>query len=193
MWLLSLQDLVKKHQDQPCSKFWALESGSYDIMMLVPGAVPLERPPFSVLNSAPEHIFTNDKKKKKSREHHHFTVFAALETIIFKISLPLTPSVATHGPFTEASWTQNVCSVLWVYSWPECQQYASYKSAQETPISCLSLLRSSTFARSSMLWSPAFSCSTRSKAPIFHFAVAHTYQNLGRGPPHPDASLQISD
>ena len=55
---------------------------------------------------------------------------------------------------------------------------------QRPPISCLSLLRSSSFARLSMLWSPAISCSTCSKAPIFHFAVAQTYMyhNLGQGP-----------
>ena len=121
------------------------------------------------------------------QEHHHFTVFAALETIIFKMSVPVSPSIITHGPrpIYWGSWKQNVSSALRVYSWPACQPYASYKSAperQRPPISCLSLLRSSTFARLSMLWSPAISCSTCSKAPIFHFAVAQTYHNLGQGP-----------
>ena len=125
---------------------------------------------------------------KNPQEHHHFTVFAALETIIFKIYVQsVSPSIATHGPrpIYWGSWKQNVSSALRVYSWPACQPYASYKSAperQRPPISCLSLLRSSTFARLSMLWSPAISCSTCSKAPIFHFAVAQTYHNLGQGP-----------
>ena len=124
---------------------------------------------------------------KNPQEHHHFTVFAALETIILKMYVPVSPSIATHGPqpIYWGSWKQNVSSALRVYSWPACQPYASYKSApeqQRPPISCLSLLRSSTFARLSMLWSPAISCSTCSKAPIFHFAVAQTYHNLGQGP-----------
>ena len=124
---------------------------------------------------------------KTPQEHHHFTVFAALETIIFKIYVPVSPSIATHGPrpIYWGSWKKNVSSALRVYSWPACQPYASYKSAperQRPPISCLSLLRSSTFACLSMLWSPAISCSTCSKAPIFHFAVAQTYHNLGQGP-----------
>ena len=124
---------------------------------------------------------------KNPQEHHHFTVCAALETIIFKIYVPVSPSITTYGPrpIYWGSWKQNVSSALRVYSWPACQPYASYKSAperQRSPISCLSLLRSSTFARLSMLWSPAISCSTCSKAPIFHFAVAQTYHNLGQGP-----------
>ena len=124
---------------------------------------------------------------KNPQEHHHFTVFAALETIIFKSYVPVSPSIATRGPqpIYWGSWKQNVSSALRVYSWPARQPYASYKSAperQRPPISCLSLLRSSTFARLSMLWSPAISCSTCSKAPIFHFAVAQTYHNLGQGP-----------
>ena len=104
-----------------------------------------------------------------------------------KMYVPVSPSIATHGPrpIYWGSWKQNVSSALRVYSWPACQPYASYKSAperQRPPISCLSLLRSSTFARLSMLWSPAISCSTCSKAPIFHFAVEQTYHNLGQGP-----------
>ena len=85
---------------------------------------------------------------KNPQEHHHFTVFAALKTIIFKIYVPVSPSIATHGPrpIYWGSWKQNVSSALRVYSWPACQPYASYKSAperQRPPISCLSLLRSS--------------------------------------------------
>ena len=65
---------------------------------------------------------------------------------------------------------------------------------QRPPISCLSLLRSSTFACLSMLWSPAISCSTCSKAPIFHFAVAQTYMyhNLGQGPSPSTSNLMLA-
>ena len=65
---------------------------------------------------------------------------------------------------------------------------------QRPPISCLSLLRSSTFACLSMLWSPAISCSTCSKAPIFHFAVAQTYMyhNLGQGPSPSTSTLMLA-
>ena len=65
---------------------------------------------------------------------------------------------------------------------------------QRPPISCLSLLRSSTFACLSMLWSPAISCSTCSKAPIFHFAVAQTYMyhNLGQGPSPSTSTLILA-
>ena len=34
---------------------------------------------------------------KNPQEHHNFTVFAALETIIFKIYVPVSPSIATRA------------------------------------------------------------------------------------------------
>ena len=181
---------MKKHQDQPSSKFWALESGDMTayILMLVlgggrKGAVPLERPSFSVLNFCSRAYFHFIMTTtKKSLETSPFYCFCRSGDHHFQNFCTCKPFHRHPRPIYWVSWTQNVSSTLRVYSWSECQPYASYKSAPETPISCLSLLQSSTFARLSMLWSPAISCSTCSKAPIFHFAVTQTYHNLGQGP-----------
>ena len=43
------------------------------------------------------------KKKKIPRNISILPFFAALETIIFKISVPVSPSIATQGPFTEGA------------------------------------------------------------------------------------------
>ena len=100
---------MKKRQDQPCSKFWALESGScdsihYDASPGGGGGGCASRKtliffPKFLLQS----IFSLMTTTKNPQEHHHFTVFAALETIIFKMSVPVSPSIATHGPFTEGA------------------------------------------------------------------------------------------
>ena len=104
------------------------------------------------------------------------------------MSLPVSPSITTHSPFTGGAEHKTFVQ----HSGFTAGQNASYthptNQFQRPPISCLSLLRSSTFARLSMLWSPAISCSTCSKAPIFHFAVAETYRNLGQGVPPPPPS-----
>ena len=127
-------------------------------------------------------IFSLMTTTKNPQEHHHFTVFAALETIIFKMSVPVSPSIATHGPFTEGAEHKMFLQHSGFTAGQSASHTLPTNQLQRPPNSCLSLLRSSTFARLSMLWSPAISCSTCSKAPIFHFAVAQTYHNLDQGP-----------
>ena len=173
------------------------------IMMLVlgggEGAVPLERPSFFVLNFCSRAYL--HLKKKNPQEYQHFTVFAALETIIFKISVPVSPSIATQGPFTEGAEHKMFLQHSGFTACQSASHTLPTNPLQRPPISCLSLLRSSTFACLSMLWSPAISCSTCSKLQSPHFSLCcgtdlHVPQFGPRSLPlhlHPDASLQILD
>ena len=137
-----------------------------------PKFVPCERPPFQPQISAPEHIiFTNDKNILlrsitiwhfcSSGDHHFQNLF------LFK------PFIAAHGRLTAAS--PNAKQRPRVSGWPECQPDTSYKSVPETPTITLELAPEPRIFTLEPLRSP----------PIFHFAVAHTYQNLGRVPPPP--------
>ena len=140
------------------------------------GYVPRERPPFSALN------FRSQITKKSVTEHHHFTFFggfAVPETVIFKISLISTRS---SPPTAGSARLRSAAPRVSVRSGD------SHFHAQNG---------------SSSFRSPAFSCSKRLKLvpephiftldrelvpeplPIFHFAAAHTYQNLGWVPPPP--------
>ena len=70
-------------------------------------------PPFSALNFRSRGISFSQITNKSAPEHQNFRSFAAPETIIFKISLPSSRSVAAHGRFTA------VRPALWGYSRPE--------------------------------------------------------------------------
>ena len=159
----------------------ALPGGGHCPYMCICRYVLLERPHIFIPKFPLQSIsFSQIAKKNPLRSMAISTVFAAPETIISKISLHSSRSVAAHSrgllqlqPFAAAP----RCD-----SRPECQPDASYKSAPETPIS-----------RSSPLQSPAFSRSSRSGAPVFHFAVAHTDQNVGRvPPPPPETAIRLS-
>ena len=113
---------------------------------------------------------------KSAPEHHHFRVFAAPETIIFKISLPSSRSVAAHGRFTAAS--------------PNAKRSAMRPAGlQPARVPARRVLQVSSR-------DPQFHARARSRAPHFHaraapetgaphfpLSVAHTYQNVGREPP----------
>ena len=120
---------------------------------------------------------------KKSPETSPFYSFCRSGDHHFQNLYTCKPFHRHPRPIYWRSWTQNVSLALYGFT---AGQSASHtlptNQLQRPPISCLSLLQSSTFARLSMLWSPAISCSTCSKAPIFHFAVTQTYHNLGQGP-----------
>ena len=108
-------------------------------------------------------------------EHHHFKVFAAPETIIFKTSfLQAVPSPPAAGLLRPAQ-TQSVWPAPRGYSRPECQPDASYKLAPEAPISS-----------SSPLQSPAFSRSSRSRAPDFSLCRGTYLLRCGQVPRPPD-------
>ena len=87
--------------------------------------------PFSDLNFRSRAYNLLQMSSKSAPEPHHFTVFAAPETIIFKMYLPSFPSPPTAGLLRQAQ-TQSVCAAPRGYSRLECQPYASYKSAPET-------------------------------------------------------------
>ena len=95
--------------------------------------VPHERPPFSALIAALEHIiFTNDKTKS-ALEHHHFPFFAAPENIIFKISLPSSCSLQLVAGLLQPARTQSVRAAPRGYSQPECQPDTSCKVSSGDP------------------------------------------------------------
>ena len=104
---------------------------------------------------------------KSAPEHHHFTVFAAPETIIFKISSPKSRSVAARRRLTAGR--PNEREAFWQRPGVTAGQRASQ-----------------TRRTINQLRRPAFHAQARSRAPhfharaapeppppIFHFAVAH--------------------
>ena len=135
-----------------------------------------ERPPFSVLNSLLKHIiFTNDKIYS-APEHHHFTFLPFRRPSFSKFLYVQAIHRCERKAFGQRPG---------VSSRPECQPDVSYTtvSSEDPPLS-----------RSSSLWSPrSFTLELAPEPPpppIFHFAVAHTYQTLGWvPPPPPDAAL----
>ena len=180
---------MKKRQDQPCSKFWALESGScdsihYDASPGGGGGGCASRKtliffPKFLLQS----IFSLMTTTKKSPGTSPFYSFCRSGDHHFQnVCTCIKPFHRHPRPIYWGSWTQNVSSALRFTAGQSASHTLPTNQLQRPPNSCLSLLWSSTFARLSMLWSPAISCSTCSKAPIFHFAVAQTYHNLDQGP-----------
>ena len=154
------------------------------------GYVPRERPPFSALNfrSGAYHFHKFPKNLFRSITNLHFLVdFAVPETIFFKISLISTRS---SPPTARSARTQSV---------RQCPGLARRVLAvPEIPIFTLKTDQARSGAPhfqaqygSSSFRSPAFSRSTGNSLPIFHFAAAHTYQNLGwvLPPPPPPGSL----
>ena len=147
--------------------------------------------------SVPEHsIFTNYPKNPfRSITILHFLAdFAVPETIIFKISLISTRS---SPPTAGSSRTQSVRQRRWL---------AAGQSASQTRPGSSGDSHFHAQNGSSSFRSPAFSSAKRLKlvpepriftlhrelvpepGPIFHFAAAHTYQNLGWVPPPPPGS-----
>ena len=81
--------------------------------------------------------------------------------------LQAVPSPPTAGLLRQAR-TQSVRPAPLQPARVPVRRVQTYRSAPETPFHARARLRSPTFPRS-----------TRSRAPILHFAVAHTYQNVG--------------
>ena len=164
--------------------------GGTSICMYI-GYVPRERPPFSALNfhSGAYHFHKLPKSPFQSITILHILVdFAVPETIIFKMSLISTRS---SPPTAGSARTQSV--------WQRCELAA----VPEIRIFTLKMDQARSGAPhfhaqngSSSFRSPAFSSSEWLKLvpephiftldrelvpeplPIFHFAAAHTYQNL---------------
>ena len=134
--------------------------------------------------------------KKSGPEHHHFTFFAVPETIIFKISLISTRS---PSPTAGSARTQSVRQRPGLAAGQSASQKMRISGTARTAVPEIRIFTLKTAqARSgapqfhaqngsSSFWSPAFSRSTvelvPEPGPIFHFAAAHTYQNLGWVPP----------
>ena len=111
--------------------------------------------------------------KKSASGHHHFRVFAAPETI-FKMSLPSSRSVAAHSRFIAAFGQRSGLA----YSRPECQTDCETHPTSQVPRPPIS-------HSSPLHQSPAFSCSSHSGAPIFHFAVHIPTKMWAECPPPP--------
>ena len=153
-------------------------------MHIIIGYVPRERPPFSALNfrSGAYHFHKLPQKKKTFRSitilhfwqicrsgDHHFRFF------FFFFFLNFNPFIASHGRLS-----------------PNAKRAAAPRVSGRSGDSHFYAQNGSSSFRS-----PAFSCSKRLKLvpeshiftldrelvpeplPIFHFAAAHTYQNLG--------------
>ena len=139
--------------------------------MCILGMCHFETRIFSPKFSLQSIITLTNKIKKSAPEHHHFRVFAAPETIIFTAVYCGQPEREAFGQRPGVAAGQSV------------SQTRPTSQIHKPPIS-----------RSSPLQSPAFSRSSRSGAPVFHFAVAHTYQTVSRvpsPPPPPRHSRQL--
>ena len=174
------------------SQYWVL-GGTSICMHIV--YVPRERPPFSALNfrSGAYHFHKLPTNPFRSITilHFFFADFAVPETIIFKISLISTRS---SPPTAGSARTQRV---------RQRRELAAGQSASQARPGSSGDSHFHAQNGSSSFRSPAFSSSKRLKlvpepriftldrelvpepGPIFHFAAAHTYQNLGWVPPPP--------
>ena len=154
--------------------------GATSICMHI-GYVPRERPPFSALNfhSGAYHFHKLPQTPFRSITILHFLAdFAVPETIIFKISLISTRS---SPPMAGSARTQSVWQRRGVLTVPEIRIFTL-----KTPQNISSSFRSPTFSHSKRLKlvpEPRIFTLDRELVPepwpIFHFAAAHTYQNLG--------------
>ena len=178
---------MKKRQDQPCtcSKFELLSLAHVTayIMMLVLGEGEGGCASRKTLIFFPkfllQSIFSLMTTTKNPQEHYHFTVFAALETIIFKMSVPVSPSIATHGPFTEGA---------------EHKMFLQHSGLQLARVPAICFLQISSRDPPIHVWAcsgaphlhawaccgaPAISCSTCSKAPIFSLCCGTDLPQFG--------------
>ena len=129
-------------------------------------------PKFPLQSISFSHTHTHTKS---APEHHHFRVFTALETIIFKMSLSSSCFIAAHGRFTSAS--------------PNTKRLASAPGLQPARVPARRILHVSSgdpqFHARACSRAPHFHARAAPEPPIFQFAIAHTYQNVGRVPPPP--------
>ena len=129
--------------------------------------VHIETPIFSPKFSL-QSISFSQITEKSAPEHHHFRVFAAPETIIFKIS------------YLQAVSSPPACG--------QPERSGAIAAPETTNFTRWSPRQRPTFSRSSALAPAPETIIFTQAAPephIFHFAVAHTYQNVGRVPPPP--------
>ena len=147
------------------------------------GYVPRERPPFSALNfrSGAYHFHKLPKNPFRSITILHILVdFAVPETIIFKISLISTCSSPPTAGSARLAAVPEIC--IFTLKTDQARSGAPHFHAQN----CSSSFRSPAFSSSKRLKlvpEPHFFTLDRELVPeplpIFHFAAAHTYQNLG--------------
>ena len=169
---------------------------AYIIMLVLgggEGAVPLERPSFSVLNFCSRaylHLWP-----KKSPGTSAFYSFCRSGDHHFQNFCTCKPFHRHPQPIYWGSWTQNVSSALRVYSWPECQPYASYKSAPETPHFMFEPAPELHICTLEHAVEPCNFMLDLFQSPYFSLCCGTDLPQFGPRsiPLHPDASLQILD
>ena len=194
---------MKKCQDQPCSTFWALESGSYDSIHYdaSPGGRGGGCASRKTLSFCPKFLLQSISSliKKKSPGISAFYSFCRSGDHHFQNFCTCKSFHRHPRPIYWGSWTQDVSSALRVYSLPECQPYASYKSAPETPhlmfepapelhICMLEHVVEPCNFMLDLLQSPHFSLCCGTDLHVPQFGPRSLPLHL-----HPDASLQVLD